>query len=83
LFGRQTFIEDVVRVLDLPAPGAGQIATEERLQHKDQGISLHPFEFLGEDIAGNRIHLRKRDSHDELQTLEIRTVTTASRGWAN
>ena len=64
LFGCQTLIEDVVGVLDLAASGAGQIATEERFQHEDQGISLHPFEFLGEDIAGNRVHLRKRNSHD-------------------
>jgi hypothetical protein len=35
----QILLQDVGRVLDLPASGAGQIATEERLQHQDQGIT--------------------------------------------
>src|SRR5581483_3719830 len=40
----QLLLEDVGRVLNLPAAGAGQIAAEERLQHRDQREALPSFD---------------------------------------
>ncbi len=63
LFGGELLFEDVGRILHLAASGAGQRAAEERLQHQRQGIALDARELLLQHIAGNRCHLRDRNSH--------------------
>src|SRR5262249_30460377 len=40
LLDREPPIEDRVRVIDLAATGAGEIAPEQRLEHKHQRIAL-------------------------------------------
>ena len=46
LLGGQLALQDVGRVLDLAAAGAGQVAAEQRLQHQHQRILLPPGELL-------------------------------------
>ena len=63
LFGREVLLEDVRRVLNLAAAGAGQIAAEQRLEHQDQRIALATAQALAEDIGRHRPHLRYRNCH--------------------
>ena len=63
LLGRKLLFENVRRILHLAAAGAGQAATEERLEHQHQGIALDAGELLLQHIGGNRAHLGNRNSH--------------------
>ena len=65
LFGRQILFQNVGRVLDLAASGAGQVAAEERLQHQDQRVALASGKLLAQDVAGHRPHLRYRYWHED------------------
>jgi len=53
LFGGEALAEDVVGVLDFAATGAGEVATEERLEHEDERIVFVPAQFLPENVGGN------------------------------
>jgi hypothetical protein len=55
--------EDFFGIADLPATGAGEIATKKRLQHQDQGIAPFSPEPLAEHILGDPILLNKRYTH--------------------
>ncbi len=57
----QALVENVGGVLDLTATGAGQIATEERLQHQHQRVALATLQLLGDNVGGNRPRLRDRN----------------------
>ncbi len=57
LFPRQFLLQNMRRVLDLAAAGAGQIAAEERLQHQHERIALAPFQLLFQDVRCNRPRL--------------------------
>ncbi len=63
---RQLLLQHVGRVLDLPAPGAGQVAAEQRLQHQHQRVVLVAAELLAEHVAGHGPHLRDRYGHKTL-----------------
>jgi hypothetical protein len=57
----------MIRVLDFPASGTGQVASKKGFKHQDEGVPLHPFEFLSDYIAGNPVHLRNRYGHSKLR----------------
>src|SRR5437588_1935214 len=57
-FGAEIFFEDVGRVLDLAASGAGQVTAEERFQHEDKWILLASGKLLTQHIAAHGPHLR-------------------------
>ena len=59
----QALIEDLVGIIDLAAAGAGEIATEQRLQHQHQRIALAPRQVLAEDVAADAELLQKWDAH--------------------
>ena len=40
---RQPLVEDGVRIIDLAAAEAGEVATEQRFQHQHKRITLTPF----------------------------------------
>ena len=40
LLGREVLLQNVGRILDLAAAGAGQVAAEQRLQHQHQRVAL-------------------------------------------
>ena len=66
---RQALIEDLVRIVDLAAAGAGEIAAEQRLQHQHQRIALAAGEMLLSDIGADPGGLRKGNSHAPLRLL--------------
>jgi hypothetical protein len=71
LFNRKPLIQHMIRILNLPAAGAGQITSEERLQHQHERIPLHPAQLLGEHILRDSCHLGKWNSHSSLSFFSI------------
>jgi len=63
LLGGESFIKNVIRILNLTASCAGKVATEEGLEHEDKGIAFVAPEFLSENIRGNRPSLANRNWH--------------------
>src|SRR5580698_5328789 len=55
-------LQNLLRVIDLAATGAGQVALEERLQHQDQRITLHTAQLAAGDVAPNTICLDQRNT---------------------
>ena len=75
---RQALVEDLVRIVDLAAAGAGQVAAEQRLQHQHQRIALAPGEMLAQHIGADAGRLQQRNSHVTL--LYLADGTTVLRG---
>src|SRR5690349_160341 len=75
----QTPVEDRVRIVDLAATGAGEIATEQRLKHENERIALAPHYFLLEQIAADSNLLEKWNGHSCLfLSLSFNQGTAAS-----
>ena len=53
LLHRQALVEDRVRIVDLAAADAGEIAAEQRLQHQHQRIALAAPQLLLEQIGAD------------------------------
>ena len=51
---RQPLIENLLRIVDFAAPGASQIAAEQRLKHQHERIALASAQMLAEDIRPDR-----------------------------
>jgi hypothetical protein len=51
LVDRQSALEHVRRVLDLPAPRAGEVAAQQRLQHEHERVALAPCQPLPDDVG--------------------------------
>ena len=62
---RQALVQDLVRIVDLAAPGAGQVAAEQRLQHQHERIALAPREMLTEHVRPDAGRLQQRNTHDD------------------
>ena len=60
---REAAIEDRIRIIDLAAAGAGEVAAEQRLQHQHERIALPPHELLLHEIRANLHFLEKRNGH--------------------
>jgi hypothetical protein len=56
LIEAQTLVENLVRVVDLAASSAREIATEERLQHQHERIALGATEMLFRNIGADSRH---------------------------
>ena len=56
-FGRKIFLQNVRRVLNLAASGAGQVAAEQRLEHQHERILLAPGKLLPQHITRHSPHL--------------------------
>ena len=63
LLDRQAAIENGIRIIDLAATDAGEIATKQRLQHQNERIAFTPLQLLLEDIGANTHFLKKRHLH--------------------
>ena len=62
LLDAQTFIQDLIGVIDLAAARAGQIAAEQRLEHQHQRIALTPSQLLADQVAADVKLLKKRNA---------------------
>jgi hypothetical protein len=69
------FVQDLVRIVDLAATGAGEIAAEQRLQHQHERIALAALDMLLDDVAADPGDLKKRDAQNS--TLRWRRQTAA------
>jgi hypothetical protein len=47
---REPAIEDRIRIIDLAAAGACEVAAEQRLQHQDERIALTPHQLLPDEV---------------------------------
>src|SRR6185503_11231283 len=63
LLDGEVLAEDLARILDLAAAGAGEIAAEQGLQHQDKRVLLALTQALREHVARHRPHLRDRYAH--------------------
>jgi hypothetical protein len=50
----EALVEDVIRVLDLAAAGAGEVAAEERFEHQNERVTLAALQLLRNDVGGDR-----------------------------
>ncbi len=55
---RQALVQDLVGIIDLAAAGAGEIATEQGLEHENERIALAPRKMLADHIGADFRHLR-------------------------
>jgi hypothetical protein len=62
----QPLIQDMIRILNLAAPRAGEVATKQGLEHEHERIPFDPPEFLGQHVLGHCIHLGDWNSHPSL-----------------
>ena len=53
ILDRDALVQDLVRIVDLAAAGAGEIAAEQRLQHQHERIALAAGEMLADDVAAD------------------------------
>jgi hypothetical protein len=59
LLRRKAFIENMIRILNLAASGAGEVAAEKGFKHQNERIALPSLEiFLGQHIRGDGPGLR-------------------------
>jgi hypothetical protein len=64
----QALIEDGVRVVDLSATGAGEVATEKRLEHQDERIPPDTPQMLPDNIGSYSDRLVQRNGHRALSS---------------
>ena len=60
---RQALVQDLRRIVDLAAAGAGQVAAEQRLQHQHQRVALAPEQMLLHHIGADAERLVQRHGH--------------------
>jgi hypothetical protein len=63
LGNRKALVEDRIRIIDLAAAGAGQVAAEQRLEHQDERVALDPAKVAADDIGADASHLVQRNRH--------------------
>jgi hypothetical protein len=63
LLGSEVFLEDVWRVLDFAAAGAGEVTAEEGFEHEDEGVPFIAAELLFEHVRGDGPHLGEGYGH--------------------
>jgi len=63
LLDRQVLSQNLRRVLDLAAAGAGEVAAEQGLEHEHQRVPRATGELLPDDVGRHRPHLRQRYAH--------------------
>ena len=61
----QPLVQDRVRIVDLAAPGAGEVAAEQRFQHQDERVALDTAQVATQNIGADADHLVQRDGHGE------------------
>ena len=59
----QSLVENRRGIVDLAAAGAGEVATEKRLQHQHERIALYAAQLLLENVGTDFQFLVKRNAH--------------------
>src|SRR6185312_6390119 len=59
----QALVQDLIRVIDLAATGAGEIAAEQRLEHEHQRVALVADQLLLGDVRADTNLLDDRYGH--------------------
>src|SRR5262249_16129211 len=72
IFWRKLPLQDVRRILNFAAPGAGQIAAEQGLKHKNERILIAPGHLLPDHITCHRPPLRNANAHYSLSFIRMR-----------
>src|ERR1700690_3323080 len=83
LLDRQTLVEDRVRIIDLAAGDAGEIAAEQRLQHQNERITFAAHDPLLEEIGRDANFLEIGNFH--ISSVLVRTVArraTCGKDWS-
>jgi len=60
---RQPLVEDRIRIIDLAAAEAGEVAAEQRLEHQHERIALAAEQLLLEQICADAHLFQKRNPH--------------------
>src|SRR5207237_3957716 len=60
---RQPLVQDRIRIIDLAAAEAGQIAAEQWLEHQHERIALATLELLLKDVCADAHFLQERNRH--------------------
>jgi hypothetical protein len=63
LLRRKLRLQDVGRILNLPASRTREIAAHQRLEHEDERIAPTPHQLLFQDVGGDGPGLRNWDCH--------------------
>ncbi len=71
LLDRQTLVEDRVRIIDLAATDAGEIAAEQRLQHQNERVAFATHDPLLEEVGPDAHFLEKGNCHSFLISRSI------------
>ena len=74
ILDRKTLIEDRIRVVDLAAADASEIAAKQRLQHQDQRIALVTQELLLEQVSADLHFFEKGNFHNDSVSLDMRAM---------
>ena len=78
LVDAEALIEDCVRVIDLAATGAGEVAAEQRLEHQDQRIAPDALEVLSDNVGADPNRLAQRNWHGETSSPELEREPTSA-----
>src|SRR5262245_35325639 len=57
-------VQDRIGIVDFSASGASQVASEQRLKHQDQRITLSAGQTLTDDVATDKQFLKKGNAQD-------------------
>ena len=63
---RQPLIQDLVRIIDLAAAGAREVAAEQRLEHQHERIAFAPGQLLADDVGADARLLQERNGQGGL-----------------
>ncbi len=79
LLRRHAAVEDRIRIVDLAAADAGEVAAEQRLQHQHQRIALAAKQLLLDQIAADTHFLEEGYSHYEVSFWALNAELASAR----
>ena len=64
VFDRHVLVQDRIRIVDLPAAGASEIAPEQGFEHQHKRVALAAGQALANDVATDIQFLKKGNAQD-------------------
>src|ERR1700722_9733940 len=71
VLNRDAFVKNSVRIVDLAAAGASEVAPEQRLEHQHERIALAASEMLANDIGADSYNLSEGYAHERSLQNEL------------